>query len=58
MELPEEPDEELVPLEEPLVDVELVPLVLGAGVAVGATVVVCGGLELVLTGAYEVPGAG
>jgi hypothetical protein len=56
VELPEELDVELVPLEEPLVELEVVPLVLG--VVVGATVVVCGGLELVGTGAYEVPGSG
>ncbi len=49
MELPEEPDEELVPLDEPLPEVEDVPLVLE--VVVGETVVVSAGVELVLTGA-------
>jgi hypothetical protein len=51
--LPEEPDDDPLLLE--------VPLVLGAvaaDVVVGATVVVGAGVELVLTGAYEVPGAG
>jgi hypothetical protein len=49
VELPEEPDEELVPLDEPLPEVEDVPL--EVEIVVGATVVVCDGVELVLTGA-------
>jgi hypothetical protein len=37
---------------------ELGAIAVGLGVVVGATVVVGAGVEDVLTGAYEVPGAG
>jgi hypothetical protein len=57
--LPEEPDELplLLVLDVPVLDPEVL-LVGAAVVVVGATVVVCCGVALVLTGAYEVPGAG